>query len=195
MKRMSPSALNQTIVCGIADLETRIDPGVSHILSILDPGFVEPSALLGASGQRRTTLRFDDAILPGDDTILPSVRDIEAIRDFARALGSNEVARVIVHCHYGTSRSPAALAIILAETDPTLSEDAVFEQVLTIRPRAWPNSLMIALADEAMGRSGRFVEALRRVYGRQLAAHPELRELAIRLDRRAEIEAAIPYSN
>ena len=59
------------------------------------------------------------------------------------------------------------------------------------RPQAWPNSLMIRLADDLLGRGGRLTAALGEVYARRLAAHPELAEVMLRLGRAREIELAL----
>ena len=43
------------------------------------------------------------------------------------------------------------MAMLIAQSDVSLSGDAVFARVYDIRKRSWPNSLMVRLADEALG--------------------------------------------
>ncbi|MCC6984624.1 MAG: protein-tyrosine-phosphatase [Bauldia sp.] len=182
-------------VCGIADLEANLGRGVTHVLSILDPGAPDPEAFTPDPGRHRQTLYFDDAIHPEPNLRLPTGEDIAAILEFGRALSADPAPRaeshLLVHCHFGLSRSTAALAMMIAQANPGLGEDEVLRHLTDIRPRAWPNSLMIAFADEALGRHGRLSAALRRHYGRQLATQPGLVEVLTRLNRASEIESAI----
>jgi hypothetical protein len=50
---------------------------------------------------------------------------------------------------------------------------------------------MIRHADDLLGRGGRLTEALRRLYGRRLAANPALAETMVRIHRGREVEMAI----
>jgi hypothetical protein len=74
----------------------------------------------------------------------------------------------------GISRSTAAMATLLSFVHPDEDEDEIFAQVLKLRPEAWPNCLMVVLADELLGRRGRLTAALGRLYAVQLAKRPEM---------------------
>ena len=76
---------------------------------------------------------------------------------------------VLVHCHMGISRSTAAMAILLAQIRQKEYETAVFAELLRLQPDAWPNCLMIELADKLLGRQGQLTAALGSLYGLQLA--------------------------
>ena len=69
--------------------------------------------------------------------------------------------------------------------------DAIFERVLSIRSRTWPNSLMVGMADEALGRNGEMTLAMRRIYGKQLAAFPTFASSLRSIGRGAEVDMAI----
>jgi predicted protein tyrosine phosphatase len=45
-------------------------------------------------------------------------------------------------------------------TPNQLDEDEVFVRLIVLRPNAWPNSLMIAFAEELLDRNGRVTTAL-----------------------------------
>jgi len=62
------------------------------------------------------------------------------------------------------------MAMILAQAFPHENEDAIVDRLVRIRPQAWPNSRMIRFADELLGRDGRLIVAVSRVYARRLAA-------------------------
>src|ERR1700677_2369983 len=180
-------------ICGLEELDLHGARGVTHVLSILDPDWVEPPAFQAFAPHARVTLYFHDAIEPGPGIILPEVADVEAILGFGRDLG-DDLGHLLIHCHAGISRSTAAMAMILAQAFPQLSEGAIVERLFAIRPQAWPNSRMIGFADELLGRAGRFMAAVTGIYARRLAGRPELAETMRRLDRAREVELGFAAS-
>ena len=137
----------------------------------------------------RATFRFHDAIEPSPNIILPERTDVEAILAFGGEAG--DVSHLLIHCHMGISRSTAAMLMILAQAHPHESEAAVVDELLAIRPQAWPNSRMIDFADDVLGRHGRLSAALGRLYARRLKAQPEYAQL-MRLGRRGrEVELGL----
>ena len=136
---------------------------VTHVLSLLDPGTPEPTAFSAFDPHVRKTIFFHDAIEPGPNIVLPEMSDIETILAFAREAG--DARHLLIHCHMGISRSTAAMLIVMAQAFPDDREDALVERLTEIRPQAWPNSRMIAFADERLGRSGRLMAAVTRIYG------------------------------
>lgn len=182
-------------ICGLDELSAHGAGGVTHVLSILDPGRPEPESFWTYEPHHRTTLHFHDEIEPGPGLVLPQREHVQAILSFGqRSLSANsqrKEAHLLVHCHAGVSRSTAAIAILLAQSDPALEEDPLFAQVLALRPQAWPNSLMIGLADELLERGGRLSKALRCFHGQQLKRQPET-ELFLRRHRRGrEVDVAL----
>ena len=83
------------------------------------------------------------------------------------------------------------MTILLAEAQPATDEDELFAEIREIRPQAWPNSRMVALADELLGRGGRIVAALRRHYGEQMRRRPDLAEMIGRVGREKEVQMAL----
>lgn len=175
-------------VCGLDELRGHGDREVTHVLSILDPGWPDPAEEFAAYAgrHRRLTLRFHDVIgdLPGHEPPLPE--HVEAVLRLGADLDEEHgtegtggaeageaLRHLLVHCHAGISRSTAALAILLARKLPG-EEAAVFERIRAIRPQAWPNSRMVAFADHQLGSRGRLVAALRDHYRHQMRVRPEL---------------------
>ncbi len=104
-----------------------------RVLSILDPGMPVPD--LGLPPERHHVV----ACLDLDTSEGPNARDIAAIHQFGSECGERDV--VIVHCHAGVSRSPAA-ALILRH---------LWREPLEIGDReTTPNLRMLALADHSM---------------------------------------------
>ena len=159
-------------VCGIEELNGFCEAGVTHVLSILDPGHPEPAAF-GAYGEhKRLELRFHDIIDPYMGQTLPQRADVERILAFGRDLLTEPagVGGLLVHCHAGISRSTAALTMILAQASPDRPAAEALAAVVNIRHKAWPNLRMIEFADEMLGRRGELVAAVRArhvSYGRE----------------------------
>ena len=179
-------------VCGFAELSAHCKSRFSHVLSLLDPGTPVPSELRSFPEHRHIELRFHDVIeaLPG--TRSPAVEHVEQILALGRDLLSSSAAdrRLLIHCHAGFSRSPAVLAVLIAQAQPSFGAAAIAREVLRIRPNAWPNLRIVELGDQLLGYHGGAVEAAARIYRKRLHQDPALAELMRANDRMREVEAA-----
>jgi predicted protein tyrosine phosphatase len=186
-------SLSPLTICGLDELAQYRTRGVTHVLSILDPGRPEPGPLQAYNPHHRTTLHFHDAIEPGSGLLLPDVNDVEVILAFGRGIPRCSAAclHVLVHCHKGVSRSTAAVLMLEAQAHPHADEDRLFARLREIRPQAWPNSRMVGFADELLGRGGRLVVALERHYAHQLAARPEFAGSMQQAGRGREVELGL----
>lgn len=182
---MAPMPMYAHTICGVEQLADFSEHGVTHVLSLLDPAWPEIEAFEGFADHRRTILSFHDIIDPAEGKEMPGRQHVEAILEFGRGLSGP--VNLLVHCHMGVSRSTAAMLTILAQAQPEMSESALFSHLREIRPQAWPNSVLIGLADDMLGREGRLVAALREHYAHQLEAEPKYREWMTRLGREREI--------
>lgn len=191
---MQSLSISTLTVCGIAELLEQKERAVTHVLSILDPEYPDPEAFGAYDPHHRTILRFHDIINPVAGMVLPQPEHVEAVLRFADEVEEGRARRaeghLLVHCHMGISRSTAAMLTLMARAAPTEPEDRLFERLVEIRPQAWPNSLMVAFADEMLSREGRLVDALRRHYGRQMRRKPEFAQWMHELGRSREIEMA-----
>lgn len=191
---MKPIAISLLTVCGIEELPVHGDRAVTHVLSLLDPGWPEIEAFDSYDDHHRRILHFHDIIEPSDGKTMPTPDDVAAILDFGAELAQScegrEDGHLLVHCHMGVSRSTAAMLSLLAQVHPGENEDALFARLREIRPQAWPNSVMVGFADRQLGRDGRLVAALRRHYARQLRHDPNFDAWMTQLGRRREVEMA-----
>jgi predicted protein tyrosine phosphatase len=188
-----PSTLHTTAIdltiCGLDELCQHGGRGVSHVLSILDPGWPDPPDFARYDPHHRLTLRFHDVIAEHPGYVAPQAEHIEALIRYGEELeraGEGALRHLLIHCHAGVSRSTAAMAILLAQHAPGRERDA-FQRVAAIRPQAWPNSRMVAFADELLGRRGRLMAALREHFERQARRRPELAEMIRSCGREAEM--------
>lgn len=180
-------------VCGVDELPGFAAHGVSHVLSILDPGQPEPQALAAFPAHARLDLRFHDIIEEREGEIAPTLSDVDLLLAFGRDLEAEprERAHLLVHCHAGISRSTAAMTVLLAQARPDVAAEAVVGEVVRIRPRAWPNLRIVKLGDALLKRNGALVNAVRGQYRRRLAETPELAQIFREVGRAEEIEGLV----
>jgi predicted protein tyrosine phosphatase len=184
-------------VCGIDELAGHCDAGVSHVLSILDPDWPVPEAF-GAFGEHaKLDLRFHDVIdEQGADIIAPRQNHVTDLLAFGRTVLEEPQAHahLLVHCHAGVSRSTAAMTLILAQALPDIPAARIFEEVLNVRPQAWPNLRILEIGDAQLNRCGELVAGVAGIYRTQLAGWQYLGEQMRSGGRGREIDAAIGRS-
>lgn len=180
----------QVTICGIDDIARHCAGNITHVLSILDPGWPEPEPLSTFDVNRRLRLRFHDVIETHPGWIAPERWDIEVLLAFARDLVASPQAHLLIHCHAGVSRSTAAATLILAQRRPDRPADEALREVVRLRPQAWPNLRIIELGDEILGRGGEIVEAACAHYRRALDREPWLADAMIGGGRGREVAAA-----
>lgn len=114
--------------------------------------------------------------MPGAARLLLDVSDIAAARPGYALAGEGHVAELIafarawdrrapllIHCYAGVSRSTAAAYAAACALDPGRDEADLAAALRRASPSATPNPRLVALADAALGRSGRMVEAVRAI--------------------------------
>jgi predicted protein tyrosine phosphatase len=179
-------------ICGIGDLSGYSRGGVSHVLSILDPGAPVPADFDDFGAHERLELRFHDIIAEYPGMECPQVEHIGQLLRFTQRVRELPApAHLLVHCHAGISRSPASAILMLAQLRPELPSRTLIEELLRVRPRMWPNLRMIELGDALLGREGELVRAVQSLYALMLEQDPALKALIAALGRTREIEAAM----
>jgi predicted protein tyrosine phosphatase len=168
-------------ICGIEELARHGTAGVTHVLSLLDPGYPDPPAFTGFGAHERLALRFHDIVdeLPG--LRLAQREDVAALLGFGRSLMRRPGAHLLVHCHMGISRSTAAMAAILAQAQPDRPASEALAEVRRIRPRIWPNLRVVELGDELLGRDGELIAAAVGRYRHVIERRPEVGQAMIQL--------------
>jgi predicted protein tyrosine phosphatase len=150
----------QVFVCHRSAVARRTKKfGVSHVLSLLDPGkrpFLHPST------DRRNwlLLHFEDN-LEEHEPNSPTKNDVEKILAWGRGLPQDAV--VLVHCEAGVSRSTAAALALLVQRFGREHIDWCVEKLLEVRPTACPNPLITRWADELLGCDGQLFAAAEKV--------------------------------
>ena len=186
-KRLVPF---QVTICGIGELGLHCEAGVTHVLSLLDPGSPEPEAFGIFDPHRRLELRFHDVIDADPGCVPPERPDVEQLLSFGRDLANAKGAHILVHCHAGVSRSTAAATLILVQARPDQPAEEALQTVVRRRPRAWPNLRILELGDALLGRRGEIVVAARAHYRRVLEREPWMIEQMIDGGRGREVAEA-----
>jgi predicted protein tyrosine phosphatase len=144
------------IVCPLDDAtEACSTYGASHVISLLAPPADTPDFAGPAS---RLRLRFNDIVVPTEGLIEPNANHIAHLLEFLE--GWDRASPLLIHCWAGVSRSTAAGYIAATLRDGPGSETALAARLRERAPFATPNSLLIALADQAMGRQGAMTAAI-----------------------------------
>jgi len=187
----SPSLLAPHItVCGIPELGEHAAAGVTHVLSLLGPDLPDPPEFAAFAPHRRLILRFHDVIEPQSNQNAPTREDVERLLAFGREVSEIPEGHLLVHCQAGVSRSTAAAALILIQANPEWPASAALDVIAAIRPRAWPNLLILELGDAVLGRNGEIAAAAGAIYRRVLERDPKFVEQMIDAGRHREVSAA-----
>jgi predicted protein tyrosine phosphatase len=133
--------------------------GSFDLLTLLSPS--HPATDWTALSQRRhIQLSFHDIVEPVPDLIAPDATAIQAILDFGREATAQ--VPLVIHCWAGISRSSAAAYIIACDRNPGFEND-IADELRRCSPVVTPNRLMVALADDLLGRSGAMTAAIHRI--------------------------------
>lgn len=129
----------------------------SHLVTCLQDEFVVETPSLIKPGNH-VRLHVDDISHPMPGYVAPSEQHVERLLEFAQAWGGR--GPMVVHCWAGISRSTAAAFITLCTLNPEAPEHLVARHLRAASPSAYPNRLMVRLADAALGRNGRLIDAV-----------------------------------
>lgn len=138
-------------------LSTTQQPFIKYLISIGDPGDDLPEGYHHVP--HRLRLEFHDIITPLNEPedVLATPKDILKVIDFVSLISPCD-GDVLIHCPVGISRSPAIALTIYAILLGAGKEKDALAMVLEARPQAVPNSWIVELADEVLGREGKLVK-------------------------------------
>lgn len=145
-------------VCSLAALPSTVQStGASHILTVMgDIRRVQRPASVREANH--LMISMDDINEPADGLVTPSKDHIEKVLAFVR--GWDRQAPLVVHCFAGISRSTASAFAAACALNPHRDEVMIARQMRRASPTAFPNRLIVSLADRALGRNGRMLRAL-----------------------------------
>jgi predicted protein tyrosine phosphatase len=150
---------------------TVADANVSHLVTLIN-GETLIDTPRGIGPDRHLRLAMNDICEPQPGLVLPCQTHVEDLIGFARDW--DRQAPLLIHCWAGISRSTAAAVISLWALN---AEGAELELARTLRrasPTAYPNRLLVALADEILSRDGRMIAAVEDIGRGRIAEEAEV---------------------
>jgi predicted protein tyrosine phosphatase len=128
----------------------------SHMVTLLSPEHMieTPSGIAAA---RHLRIGMNDVADAAASEVPPSASHVDELVAFGRAWDAKDP--MLVHCWAGVSRSMAAAYILLCDRLGPWSETDIAQAMRRRAPHAYPNPLMVKLADTALGRDGRMIAA------------------------------------
>ncbi|HEY7750560.1 MAG TPA: tyrosine protein phosphatase [Aestuariivirgaceae bacterium] len=130
--------------------------GVTHVLGCLGPESPHPE--LGLVLERHLRLTFHDILGELQGFQAPMREHMEQIVDFIDSW--DQSGSLLIHCFAGISRSTASAFTAMCMLNPQEDECALAQELRSHSPVASPNTRMVKLADDILGRGGRMVEAV-----------------------------------
>lgn len=129
----------------------------SHLVSLLSPEYMieTPQAI---AAERHLQLAVNDVLEVWASDSPPTEAHVARLVDFGRKWSAD--APMLVHCWAGISRSMAAAYILLCDRSGPGYESEIARALRARAAHAYPNALLVRLADRALGRRGRMIEAV-----------------------------------
>ncbi len=144
-------------VCPLSRLpETLLASGARSVVTLLAETF--RARVPPLPGVRHLALDMSDITVARDGHAMPAEAHMVALLGFARAWDRREP--LLIHCYAGVSRSTAACFAVACALDPGAEEAEMAARLRSASPSATPNPRVVALADAALGRSGRMSAAV-----------------------------------
>jgi predicted protein tyrosine phosphatase len=145
-------------VCSLSALPRTVEQtGARHVISLLgsETRVLRPQSILE---DNHLWLQMHDIAAPVDGHIQPGETHVENLLRFVRRWDRG--APLVVHCYAGISRSTAGAFVTACALNPQRNEAAIAQALRDASPTASPNSLLVSIADQVLGRNGRMIAAI-----------------------------------
>lgn len=160
------SIKDRLVICGVDEVSTYRNHNITHIVSIANPRalIVRPAWFTG----EYLELYFGDVISTGDaaqyKTLAPTIDGVAEVLDFMSRAWAVSDSKILIHCDYGASRSPALAYVALANELGACYEDMALQKILEIRPESVPNKMVVQLGDSLLKRNGKLLKPVYELY-------------------------------
>ena len=148
-------------VCPLSDLERVVAThSASHVLTVVSPDMAVQRPA-GIAPEHHLILHFNDVGKAAPGMVVAGTSDIDRMIAFAREWPRD--AAMVIHCWLGVSRSTASAMVVAATLAPDRAEREIAAELRFQAPFASPNPRILQLADIALGRDGRLMDAGREI--------------------------------
>ena len=145
-------------VCSLARLHATVEEtGARHIVTLINDETLvaRPECV---SAENHLFLGMHDIPAEMDGFRAPAKAHVQELIDFVQRWDCS--TPLVVHCYAGISRSTAAAFVIACALNPQRDERAIAQSLREASATAIPNTRLVSLADEVLGREGRMVAAI-----------------------------------
>ncbi len=139
----------------VHDVAARERP--ARLVSLLSPGDIFPQ-VEGIDEARAHRVAAHDVREETPGLTAPDGEHVDGLISFLEAWSPEET--LVVHCWAGVSRSTATAFIAACLHNPQADEADIARAIRAASPTAWPNTRIVAFADEALQRKGRMRAAI-----------------------------------
>jgi predicted protein tyrosine phosphatase len=163
---------------------SQVEPAIrrykpSHMMTLLSPGHMIETPE-GVDVTRHLKLGLNDVTTTDLAEDPPNAAHVERLIEFGRSWDAK--SPMLIHCWAGISRSMAAAYILLCDRFGPLHEKEIAMAMRARAPHAYPNPLLVELADKALGRGGRMIAGAKSIGRGIIVAEGEIVELPLTAD-------------
>jgi predicted protein tyrosine phosphatase len=145
-------------VCSLARLHATVnETRAQHVVTLLKQIelVTRPPTI---EAENHLHVMVDDIAEPMDGHVHPCEQHVAQLIEFVQRWP--RATPLVVHCYAGISRSTAAAFISACALAPGRDETSIALAIRQASPTAYPNPLLVTLADRQLGRGGRMVRAV-----------------------------------
>ena len=128
----------------------------ANAVSLLSPGDIFPE-IEGLAENEHHRVHLHDIREEMDGHVTPGEGHVSDVIGFLQDW--RPTAPLLVHCWAGISRSTATAFIAACIHNPETDENMIAQSIADASPTAFPNTLIVSIADEILGRDGRMSSA------------------------------------
>ena len=165
-------------VCSLNHLHATVAAtDARHLVTLLkDTDLVQRPAAIAE--HNHLILGMDDICEPLDGYVAPADDHVAQLIGFVRSW--DRAKPIVVHCYAGVSRSTAGAFVIACALNPARDEFVIAQALRRASETATPNVRIVGLADQALGRGGRMVTAIKTIGAGAMT--PEAQPFQLALD-------------
>ena len=150
--------MTRIYVCPLSRVsETVVGSAAGHLITLINAAtpVARPASI---APERHLMLAINDIVEPIDGLDPPTAEHVHRLIAFVRDWDRRDP--IVAHCYAGISRSTAAAFILVCALAPERKEHEIARALRAASAHAYPNRLLVRLADDILSRDGRMIAAI-----------------------------------